>query len=124
MKLAMQKHLSLPVELDLLSDTYKYVYDQFDEYKVFSPSNQRNKRSLLPVVGQLMRSLFGTLSEDDLENLNRNIKNLAENQEQIIHDLDMSLSLLNLTTIQVAENRISIMDLIILVQKLDSKILQ
>ena len=54
-----------------------------------------------------MRSLFGTLSEDDLENLNRNIKNLAENQEQIIHDLDMSLSLLNLTTIQVAENSIS-----------------
>ena len=115
---------SLRVEVDLLSDTYKSVYDQFDEYKIFSPSNQRNKRSLLPVVGQLMSSLFGTVSEDDLENINRNIKNLAENQEQIIHDLDMSLSILNLTTIQVAENRRSIMDLIVVVQKLDSKILQ
>ena len=26
---------SLCVEVDLLSDTYKCVYDQFDEYKVF-----------------------------------------------------------------------------------------
>ena len=58
--------------------------------QVISPSNQRNKRSLLPVVGQIMSSLFGIVSEDDLENINRNIKNLAENQGQIIHDLDMS----------------------------------
>ena len=75
-------------------------------------------------MGQLLRSLFGTVLEDDLENTNRKIKNLAKNQEQIIHDLDMSLSILNMTTIQVAENRRSIMDLIVVVQKLDSKILQ
>ena len=40
-----------------------------------------------------MSSLFGIVSEDDPEKINRNIKNLAENQEQIIHDLDMSLSI-------------------------------
>ena len=37
---------SLRVEVDLLSDIYKSVYDQFDEYKIFSQSNQRNNRSL------------------------------------------------------------------------------
>ena len=42
-----------------------------------------------------MSSLFGTVSEDDLDNINKNIKNL---QDQIIHDLVMSLSILNLTT--------------------------
>lgn len=115
---------SLSIEVDLLSDTYKSVYDTFDEYKIFSPNSQRNKRSVLPFVGQLMSTLFGTVSEADLENINRNIKSLAENQEQIIHDLDMSLSILNLTTIQVAENRRSIMDLIIVVQKLDAKVVE
>ena len=30
-------------------------------------SHQRNKSSLLPVVGQLMSSLFGIVSEDDPE---------------------------------------------------------
>ena len=68
-----------------------------------------------------MSLLFGTGSKDDLENINRNIKNLAENQEQFIHYLDMSLSISNLTTIQVAENRISIMDLIAVAHKLSKE---
>ena len=114
---------SLHVEVDLMTDTYKSIYDTFDEYKIFSPKSQRNKRSFLPIIGQLMSTLFGTVSESDLENINRNIKNLAENQVQLIHDVDMSLSILNLTTVHVSENRRSIMDLIIVVQKLDSKIL-
>lgn len=115
---------SLHVEIDLLTDTYKSVYDNFDEYRTLSSSDPRNKRSLLPVIGQLMSTLFGTVSESDLENINRNIKALASNQEQIIHDLDVSLSVLNLTRMQVAENRRSIMDLIIVIQKLDKKIRQ
>ena len=69
-----------------------------------------------------MSTLFDTLSENELDNINRNIKALASNQQQIIHDLDVSLSVLNLTRIKVSENRRSIMDLIIVVQKLYSKI--
>ena len=69
-----------------------------------------------------MSTLFGTVSENELDNINRNIKALARNQQQIIHDLDVSLSVLNLTRMQVSENRRSIMDLILVVQKLDSKI--
>ena len=69
-----------------------------------------------------MSTLFGTVSESDLENIDRNIKTLAINQEQIIHDLDVSLSVLNLTRMQVIENRKSIMDLITVIQKLDDKI--
>ena len=66
-----------------------------------------------------MSTLFGTMSESDLENINENINILAKNQEKIVHDLDMSLSVLNMTRIQVSENRRSIMDLIICIQKLD-----
>ena len=113
---------SLHVEIDVMTETYKYIHDTFDEYKIFSPKRQRNERSVLPIIGQLMSSLFGVISENDLENINRNIKSLAENQAQIIHDVDMSLTVLNLTTVHVAENRRSIMDLIIVVQKLDTKI--
>ena len=39
-----------------------------------------------------MSSLFGTLSENDIENINRNVRTLATNQKQIVHDLDVSLS--------------------------------
>ena len=113
---------SLHVEIDLLTDTYKSVYETFDEYQSLSVDSERGKRSLIPIIGQLMSTLFGTVSENELDNINRNIKALASNQQQIIHDLDVSLSVLNLTRMQVSENRRSIMDLIIVVQKLDSKI--
>ena len=43
-------------------------------------------------------------------------------KKQIIHDLDVSLSVLNLTRMQVSENRRSIKDLITVVQQLDRKI--
>ena len=32
-----------------------------------------------------MSTLFGTVSENELDNINRNMKALASNQEQIIH---------------------------------------
>ena len=113
---------SLHVEIDLLTDTYKSVYENFDEYQSLSVDIERGKRSLIPIIGQLMSTSFGTVSENELDNINRNIKALASNQQQIIHDLDVSLSVLNLTRMQVSENRRSIMDLIIVVQKLDSKL--
>ena len=111
---------SLHVEVDLLTDEYTSVYNNFDEYQTMSC--KRNERSLIPIIGQLMSTLFGTVSENDLENINRNMNALANNQEKIIHDLDISLSVLNLMKMQVAENKRSIMDLIIVVQKLDRKI--
>lgn len=114
---------SLHIEIDILTETYTSLFDNFGEYEVLSQT-QRSQRSLLPIIGKLMSSLFGTVSEDDLDNINRNIRNLASNQEQIIHDLDVSLSVLNLTRMQVAENRRSIMDLIIVVQKLDRSIMR
>ena len=113
---------TLHIEVDLLTETYNSIYDNFAEYQSISMYVDRGQRSLVPIVGQLMSTLFGTVSENELDNINRNIKALAGNQKQIIHDLDFSLSVLNLTRMQVSENRRSIMDLIIVVQKLDRKV--
>ena len=68
-----------------------------------------------------MSTLFGSVSENELNNINRNIKTLSK-QQQIIYDLDVSLSVFNLSRMQVSENRRSIMDLIMVVLKLISKI--
>ena len=120
----METFKSFHIEADLLTDTYMSVFDSFEEYQTLSVDQNRSQRSILPIIGQLMSSLFGTLSESDLEDINRNVRTLAKNQKQIIHDLDVSLSVLNLTRSQVAENRRSIMDLIEVIQKLDVKILK
>ena len=93
---------SLHIEADLLTDTHMSVFNSFEEYQKFSVDLNGSQMSILPIIGQLMSSLFGTLSESDLEDINRNLKTLAQNQKQIIHDLDVSLSVLNLTRSQVA----------------------
>ena len=112
----METFISLRIEVDLLTDIYKLVYNKLDEYQTLSVKSQRDQRSLIPIIGQLMTTLFGTVSEKDLENINRNIKSLASNHKQIIHDLDVSLSVLNLTRMQITENRRSIMDLIVVIK--------
>ena len=85
----------LGVEISMLRDIFNSVYDSFDDYQIFERKTSRPRRSLIPVIGQLMSSLFGTVSEKDLENIGRNIRALEHNQREIIHDLDVSLSVLN-----------------------------
>lgn len=113
---------SLQIEVDLLTETYQSIHKTFEGYRTLHRDTRRVKHSVLPFVGQLMGTLFGTLSENDRDNINRNINVLADNQEQIVHDLETSLSVLNMTRVAVNENRRSIMDLIICIQKLDRKI--
>ena len=113
---------SLQIEVDLLTETYQSIHKTFEGYRTLHRDTRRVKHSVLPFVGQLMGTLFGTLSENDRDNINRNINVLADNQEQIVHDLETSLSVPNMTRVAVNENRRSIMDLIICIQKLDRKI--
>ncbi|KAL4218273.1 hypothetical protein ACF0H5_023009 [Mactra antiquata] len=108
----------------MINDTLNGIRNSFDEYTTMNVNSKRDKRSLLPIIGQLSSVLFGTVSETDLENINKNIEILSENQDNIVHDLKESITLLNLSRIQISENRRAIMDLIISVQKLDSKILE
>lgn len=99
-------------EVAMLNDSYQSVKYNFEDYQSIKTRQHRNKRSILPFIGQAMIFLFGTLTETDLDNINRNIHDLAENQENIIHNLEQSLTILNLTTIQVQENRRAIMDFV------------
>ena len=48
---------SLNIAVDLLSDTYNTVYDNFAEYHSLSVNNHKGQRSLLPIIGQLMSSI-------------------------------------------------------------------
>ena len=71
-----------------------------------------------------MSLLFGTISDTDLENIHKSISSLAKNQDSIIYNLDQSMTLLNLSRIQTAENRRAIIDDVKCVQSLDKKIFE
>ena len=66
--------------------------------------------------------LFGTLSSSDLNGIRGNIDILAKNQQLISHTLERSLSFLNVTRSEIAQNRQSINDIIDAIAKIDMEL--
>ena len=81
----------------------------------------KNKRSILPFIGSALSFLFGTVSEQDLSSIRRNIKTLSKNQNKIAHVVKDSLTILNSTRTAVGENRKAINTLTDALQTLDDK---
>ena len=46
---------SLHIEVDLLTETYNSVYDNFAEYQSLSMYGNRGQRSLIPIIWQFVR---------------------------------------------------------------------
>ena len=112
---------SLSLEIDMIKDTLSTITESFDQFNTLN--NPRNKRSLLPIIGQARSALFGTLLEDDLDGINHNIKILSQNQKEIVYDLSLSLSVLKMSRIEIAKNRRDIKDVVKCIQKFDDEIL-
>lgn len=77
------------------------ILDTFKDYQTL----HRQKRSVLPIIGKAMNFLFGTITESDLSSIKNNIRTLSENQKQISHVLAENLSILNVTRLEVSQNR-------------------
>ena len=81
-----------------------------------------NKRSILPFVRKLLSFAFDTLTSRDLNSIQSAISSLNANQQNILHIVEPSLSVLNVSRIEIAENRQAILDLIKSLHKLDTKL--
>ena len=66
---------------------------------------ERSKRSVLPFVGNILSHLFGTLSEEDIEDMSRAISQLEHNQQNTVHLFDEAYSTINVTFEGVRKNR-------------------
>ena len=88
------------------------------------PSNTRTKRSLLPWGGDLLNALFGTATDSDLEGLRTQLGRLATNQNQLVHVVENSLSMINKTNAVAQENRHLANNLVDDVNNLNTKITQ
>ncbi|VDI31128.1 Hypothetical predicted protein [Mytilus galloprovincialis] len=105
-------------EFRLLTDTHTSILRIFNDYKAL----HRNKRSVLPIIGKVMHFLFGTLTDSDVSAIKGNIRVLADNQNKLSHVLLENLSILNVTRIEVSENRLAINSLIGDLSEIDSKL--
>ena len=78
---------------------------------VLDPVGSRNKRALLP-LGGFFKSLFGAASNKDVQKIKKAVQNLAKRQNNQGALLFEALSLINITRVNVEDNRHAINDLI------------
>ena len=78
---------------------------------VLDPVRSRNKRALLPLWG-FFKSLFGTASSKDVQKIKKAVQDLAERHNDQGAHLSEALSLINITRVDVEDNRYAINDLI------------
>ena len=87
---------------EVLQDTHACIIQSYSDYRSLGSSD---KQSLLPFVGQAFSFLFGTVSEADTENISHGQADLYSNQQDIVHVLEEQMSILNVSRVQIAENR-------------------
>ena len=86
--------------------------DLNDLLTVLDPVNYgRTKRALLP-LGGFFKSLFGTASNKDVQKIKKAVQDLARRQNDQGALLSEALSLINITRVDVEDNRHAINDLV------------
>ena len=81
----------------------------------------RRRRALLP-LGNFFKFLIGVSSETDVQNLKEQVDNLARSQKSVIHAVEKSMSILNLTNSEISENRNAINELIATARSINLRI--
>ncbi len=113
-----QSLAQLHTELEYIRADHDNILDSYLDYKTLS---HIQKRSLLP-LGGFFKFLFGTADDSDIRNIQIHVNQLQESQKTVIHVLQNSLSILNVTQQHISENRHSINTLIFTLKQLDEKI--
>ena len=78
---------------------------------VLDPVGSRNKRTLLPLWG-FIKSLFGTASSKEVQKIKKIVQDLGKRHNDQGALLSEALSLINITRVDVGDNRHAINDLI------------
>ena len=63
------------------------------------------KRSLIPIIGEVLNYIFGTATETDSNTICSSVSRLAKSQGGIAHVIDENIPLINITRVEISENR-------------------
>ena len=99
------------MDLRSIKDGYQFCMDRYDEVRQLSSRVKRRRQSLLPFMGKLLDGLFGVVSGERLDVVTQQIQALIKGQVDIVHTIDENISVLNMTRVELKENRHAIREL-------------
>ena len=86
-----------------------------------STTTDRRRRSLLPWAGDILSSLFGTATKTDMTRLRERLNGVIGDENELVHIVENSLTLVNKTNAVSSANRRAINQLSLTTSKLDKK---
>lgn len=93
---------SLTQESLILERQWKEMSDYLKGIKLL---RTRQKRAVLPIIGKALGVLFGTVSEDEIRLIKRKLTQVEQRQQSTAQVVKESVSILNVTRLEVAINR-------------------
>ena len=110
-------------EIRTLRQMYDTTVRNYKDYNTLRDnSSERKKRAVFGFGGKILNFLFGTLTQDDLDIVQKHVSTLEANQQSIVHVLEDSLTILNMSRTEIAENRHSINEILSTLSDINNKI--
>ena len=102
-------YIKLLYSLEQESRAMQYQWKEMNSYlKGIGLLQFRPRRAVVPIVGKALSVLFRTVSEEDVRIIRRKLSDVERNQKTMAQVARESLSILNVTRIELAKNRVSI----------------
>lgn len=110
-------------EINSLRQTYDVTVNSYSDYNSLRDnSSNREKRAVFGFGGKILNFLFGTLTQSDIDLVQKHVTTLEVNQQNIVHILEDSITILNTSRLEISKNRHTINDILETISAINNKI--
>ena len=112
-------------EISVIKGVHADIVESFNDYRLLKETDGqgRHKRKVFGWLGDLMSDVFDLATNAEISSIQRNVYKLAANQDTLMHVVEESLSILNVSRMEIKENRQRINDLLMLIGSVEDKVI-
>ena len=112
-------------EISVIKGVHADIVESFNDYILLKETDGqgRHKRKVFGWLGDLMSDVFDIATNAEISSIQRNVYKLAANQDTLMHVVEESLSILNVSRMEIKENRQRINDLLMLIGSVEDKVI-
>ena len=93
-------------EISVVKGVHAGIFESFSDYKLLKETDgqSRRKRYIFSFIGDIMGELFNVMTHNDISGIQKNVHKLAANQDTLMHVVEESISVLNVSRMEIKKN--------------------
>ena len=94
-------------EISVIKGVHADIVEKFNDYSLLKEMDGqgRHKRKVFGFLGDLMSDVFDVATNTEISSIQRNVYKLSDNQDTLMHVVEELLSILNVSRMEIKENR-------------------